>query len=479
MEKYMGNKAKFCNNIYQEIEKIINIKPNMTLFDAFCGTTNVGRFFKKKKFNIISNDINDLSFVLGKAYIDCCQMPVFEKLYSNEKFSIILNNIKQHSNFKNNIQKLIKENQNTTAKDFLNKNENSKLFEVLTYLTYYCDFSDYDDVKYNFFADNYCAGGKNSRYINLVYLKTLKNIQKKYAKTKIEETLESFFEYPFDEKYIQKAKKYLEELNDGVSVQKIKKMLDKKNLTGERLFFSLEHAKRLDNIFNTICYWKNNNLLNESEYYILLTSLIETVCIFSNTSATYQAFYKELRANTLQDFRLIIPAIDTTKIDSKIYKKDAFDLIAEIEADIIYLDPPYNWRQYDSNYHLLNSIAKFNDIKDKELFQSQIIGASGENRVQKLQYTSFNVRNTFKELLLKQLEKTKCKYIVLSYSDSSSNHEREQINDTIFEIENFFSNKSLFEFYKVVKIKSQNFESRKGNKKENINELLFIAKKSN
>lgn len=147
------------------------------------------------------------------------------------------------------------------------------------------------------------------------------------------------------------------------------------------------------------------------------------------------------------------------------------------KVDIIYLDPPYNWRQYDSNYHLLNTIAKFNEIKDKQLFQNQIVGASGENRVQKLKYTSFNTRSTFKDLLLCQLAKTKCKYVILSYSDSSSNHEKSKIYNTINEIESFFANKTLFKYFKTIKIKSQNFESRKGNKKEKINELLFIAEK--
>ena len=40
-------------------------------------------------------------------------------------------------------------------------------------------------------------------------------------------------------------------------------------------------------------------------------------------------------------------------------------MIKEIEGDILYLDPPYNTRQYGANYHLLNTIAKYDSFVPK------------------------------------------------------------------------------------------------------------------
>lgn len=474
MEKYMGNKSKFCSIIFDEINNYIKLNNDVTLFDPFTGTTNVSRYFKSKGVNIICNDINDLSFALAKAYIETLKMPNFKQLFGDESFKHRIATLKKNSDFKNKTEELIEENKNTTATEFLSKIKGTKYLDLMVFLTYYCDENDYD-ADFNFFQDNYCEGGKNSRYINLVYKKTLNNIQVKYKGTDIDYLIEEFFVYPFDENKIFELQKKLFKLNDIKEYNSVTRIIQKGNLVGERMFFSIEHAKRLDHILNAIMFWKTNRKLTTNEYYVLITSIIETVCIFSNTSATYQAFYKGYRANTLQKFRLIIPEIDETKIKSKIYKEDAYALIPKVNADVIYLDPPYNWRQYDSNYHLLNSIARLYEIDDKDGFFSELIGASGENRVRKLQYTSFNRRSTFEETLLEPLSQTKCKIIALSYSDSGSNHKRENIDSTLEAITKFFSNKDMFSDFKIIKVKSKNFESRKGNKKEHINELLFIA----
>ena len=50
---------------------------------------------------------------------------------------------------------------------------------------------------------------------------------------------------------------------------------------------------------------------------------------------------------------------------NKSYNEDCNNLIKKIEGDILYLDPPYNSRQYLPNYHLLETIAKYDDPKIK------------------------------------------------------------------------------------------------------------------
>lgn len=475
MEKYMGNKSKFCDVIYNEISKYIDLR-GRTFFDPFSGTTNVSRYFKKNGANIICNDINDFSFVLAKTYIENCEIPDFKRLYEkNDYFLSRLKELDEKDEIDLKINKLIKENKYTSNLEYTSKLYRRRYLEVLAYLTYFCDERDYSGIDYFLFQDNYCEGGKNSRYINLVYKKTLDNILERSNDLPSAKIINKFYKYPYKEKYLSDLTKQLIDEGRNEDSERVQIIIDKGNVVGERRFFSLSHAKRLDHILNTICYWRNNNYITDNEYYILITALIETVTIFSNTSATYQAFYKDYRANTLQDFRLIIPELDTTKIKSSVFQEDAYSLMTKIEADVMYLDPPYNWRQYDSNYHLLNTVARFNDIDDKTKFFKQIVGASGENRIQKLKYTSFNKRATFEKLLLNRIDNSKCKVVALSYSDSESNHKREGIDITLKQITDFFGDKTKFASYKVVKVDSRNFESRKGNKKESIHELLFIA----
>lgn len=487
MEKYMGNKSKLLDFIYDNVEKELNSNEERSIFDAFSGTTNVGKYFKKNNYDVVVNDINDFSYVLGKCYIDCKKIPLFNKLLnSNSYFS---NNFKKISNtktFLDNLVKLINENKNTVNNIFMINNKESDYFKILTYLAYYVTPADYDNLEDNnpidsidFLQKNYCEYGANTKYINLVYKKTIDNVLKQLSSIKNKKAvslIEKFYEYPFDLKYLSKSLMHIDENSE--EYKKVKYILSKDNIVGSRKFFSIEHAKKIDTIINTILFWNKMDLLEENEFYVLMTSVIETITIFSNTSATYQAFYKDYRANTLQPFRLIIPEIIEGSGRYNVLQGDICDVIGKVNSNILYLDPPYNWRQYDSNYHLLNTISKLNKINIYD-FEKNIVGASGENRTEKLKYTSFNKSSTFERQLFDIIRKSKSKIIVLSYSDSESNHKVKEINKTLNTITEFMKNDDIFvkESFKIIKYNRKNFESRKDNKKININELLFIVRK--
>ena len=83
MEKYMGNKSKICQKIFESTHSVVPRTGEITVFDPFSGTTNVSRYFKKQGANIVCNDINDLSYVLAKCYIECCHVPTFDGLFKN------------------------------------------------------------------------------------------------------------------------------------------------------------------------------------------------------------------------------------------------------------------------------------------------------------------------------------------------------------------------------------------------------------
>ncbi len=481
MEKYMGNKSKICKQIFEVTSKAISNSSDFTVFDPFAGTTNVSRYFKKNGINVICNDINDLSYVLAKCYIECCSIPTFNNLFENPDFSEKIHNAinSENINFDELITLLIQDNRNTTDSNFMDCIRESNYLKVLVYLTYIASEKDWNDdySPYYLIQKNYCEHGANSKYLNQVHKKTIVNLRKRFKDKSPQKLLiDKFLKYPHSTKHLTALSEMLSN-NDELETKYIIEDLLSKNLVGKRRFFSLEHGKRFDIILNLINYWRISNLINDIEFHILLTSVIESIAIFSNTSATYQAFYKDYRANTKQRFRLVIPEIDTTKIESEIYQEDVCSLIPSVKADVLYLDPPYNWRQYDSNYHLLNTVAKFHKITDWQDFEKGIVGASGENREKKLSYTSFNTKKDFEKLLFEIIDKSQCKTIVLSYSDSRSNHERDGIKTTLDVLNAFFSNKEIFQCYQLYRIQSVNFESRKGNKKNDINELLFVARK--
>ena len=94
--------------------------------------------------------------------------------------------------------------------------------------------------------------------------------------------------------------------------------------------------------------------------------------------------------------------------DHEVFNEDINKVARKIVGDILYLDPPYNQRQYATNYHLLETIAKYDNPK--------IHGRTGlrEYQNQKSLYCSrTQVKKTFKDLI----SKVKVKYIFLSYNN--------------------------------------------------------------
>lgn len=501
----MGNKSRILPNIYEAAK----IAPECcTIFDAFAGTTNVGQFFKEKGYKVISNDINATSRLLGKVYLCQNSVPTFDTLFSSKCHSITkLNEIIATTHFHEMKETFISLNHNTNNEDYLRANYNSNAFNLLVYLSFYANKEDYTDSSYkyvllapDFIWRNFCVKGTNSEYFNLVSQKSIIaqiDALKKYeAKNGIKKPttraiklLSEIYTPPFK---IKNLKTVIELLNSNTSelgddprirsvIQKLTSLSKRSNHIGNRMFFSEDHGRRIDTINNLTLLWRKDGLISNAEYNFIQCALIEAVALFSNTSATYQAFYKTYRANTLQEFRLVFPEIITSAYNHSVYCADTFDLISTLseEYDILYLDPPYNWRIYDSNYHLLNLLSDYYNIADEIIeYEQGIAGAAGENRTLIREYTNYNRRNSFEDLLFKLILSSKCKYVIISYSDSLSNHNKNSLS-SVQKIENFLKDKDIFVpgSYQKIEVESVNFESRKSQKKEDIHELLFVAQK--
>jgi adenine-specific DNA-methyltransferase len=127
----------------------------------------------------------------------------------------------------------------------------------------------------------------------------------------------------------------------------------------QRLYFSDENGMKCDAIRAKIENWKNENKISDDEYYFLVASLIESVDKCANTASVYGAFLKKLKKSALNGFVLKPAALVINDQNHEVHNDDINKLVCEIEGDILYLDPPYNQRQYATNYHLLETIAKY------------------------------------------------------------------------------------------------------------------------
>ncbi len=181
-----------------------------------------------------------------------------------------------------------------------------------------------------------------------------------------------------------------------------------KNREESRQYFSDENGMRCDAIRQKIENWKEQNLISDDEYYFLIATLVESIDKYANTASVYGAFLKKLK-KTAQNSLVLKPAeLIINDQDHEVFNDDINEIAEKVNGDILYLDPPYNHRQYATNYHLLETIAKYDNPK--------IHGKTGlrDYDEQKSFYCSrLQVKSAFKDLILK----AKAKYIFLSYNN--------------------------------------------------------------
>ena len=226
---------------------------------------------------------------------------------------------------------------------------------------------------------------------------------------------------------------------------------------GSRMYLSETNALKIDFIRNKINDWRGKYLIDESEYYYLLAVLTEAIPFVSNISGTYGAYNKFWDKRSLKDLFLKDIEIFDNKKENKAYNLDGNELVKQISGDILYIDPPYNKRQYSSNYHLLETVAKYDNPKLK--------GVTGlrENEI-KSDYCKKNaVLKSFEDLV----KNAKFKHIIMSYSTEGLMG--------LYDIETVL--RKYGTDYKKYEIDYRRFKSRKTSSKEKLIELIFYIRK--
>lgn len=141
-------------------------------------------------------------------------------------------------------------------------------------------------------------------------------------------------------------------------------------------------------------------------YFFLLASLLESADKVANTASVYGAYLKNLKKSAQKQMVLESADFEINENEHQVFNMDANVLIKQISGDILYLDPPYNSRQYGANYHLLNTIAEYKPFEPK--------GKTGLRQYKKSKYCSaVTVKEEFENLI----KEANFKYIFLSYNN--------------------------------------------------------------
>ncbi len=199
-------------------------------------------------------------------------------------------------------------------------------------------------------------------------------------------------------------------------------------------YFTEENARKIGAVREEI----DKIAESEDEKNILICSLIYAVDKVANTVGHYDAFRKKL--DMLQPIKLLVPDIDYSRnINNEVHREDANTLIRKISCDVLYIDPPYNSRQYSDAYHLLENLAEW---KKPEVAG---IGKKMDRSHIKSDYCLKSATSAFADLI----RNADCKHILLSYNNTGDSKDgrsnARMSDDEILQILNDKGDVEIFE----------------------------------
>lgn len=178
----------------------------------------------------------------------------------------------------------------------------------------------------------------------------------------------------------------------------------------ERKYFTNENAEIIDGIRTQIEEWYSLSKIDKNEHILLISMLIESVSLYSNIPGTYGAFNKQWDPRSLKKLQIDSGVVNNllSKYKHKTYNNDLRDIINDVECDILYLDPPYNGREYSMYYHVLETIS---------LYDNPILNNNKTGTKKTYKKSKWCNKKLCKQELEYMIKNTKAKCIIMSYNN--------------------------------------------------------------
>ncbi len=230
--------------------------------------------------------------------------------------------------------------------------------------------------------------------------------------------------------------------------------------TGGRMYVNDENALRIDFARNYVEDWKKEGILSDDEYFYLLACIVEGIPFVSNISGTYGAFHKTWEKRSYKKYELFRLNIISNGRNNRCFNMNGAQMLQEVSGDILYIDPPYNNRQYLPNYHVLETAAKYDYPQVRGVTAQRPYGNSRSNFCLKTKAVT-----AFEELLAI----AKFKHIILSYSTEGLM--------SCEEIERVMKKYGKSDTFQIYWIPYRRYKSREQGKKEQLKEMLVYIER--
>lgn len=417
IQRYLGNKNSIATPILKQVERFCN--RGETICDIFSGTLSMSMAFKAHGYNVISNDINLFSYHFANCYLKNNIIPDLDlELLGIDSYLYL-----------EEAERRLQAKQGECGFKFLDNEISYKKYRNIVIALLYLENITEEDIasKYmaHYFHETYTCEGGNS------YFKSIRGTE------------------------------------------------------GHRRFFTPENGERIDLIMNKIREWYHSQLLSDVLYSLLLSIICESVEKISNTQGTYHDFQRSsYDERALNPLILRLPAFDDVISTNNLHiigkGRDSMDFIMEVpHHKLIYIDPPYNFRQYTSYYFMLNLICSYCTIDNLEEYFSKVQFVRGQNMESDFNST-FCKSNLFIPSLTELIRKAPTEYVILSYYDGRNhiNKGDSRSDMGIASIKELFKS-DLFvkDSFELLAFERTNYQSFRGHCASKCKEFLFIAKK--
>ncbi|MEK9207175.1 MAG: DNA adenine methylase [Patescibacteria group bacterium] len=232
-----------------------------------------------------------------------------------------------------------------------------------------------------------------------------------------------------DEKYYQKI---LDELNSlkGYNGWFTNNYGGDENME-TKMPFQKKNTQKLDAIRDKI----EELNLNDIDKSIILTSLLFALDAVDSTLGHFSSYLSKWSKRSYNDLFLKLPNLKETVNNHRVIREDIFKVVENNYFDLAYFDPPYGSNnekmppsrvRYSSYYHIWTSVIKHDKPKlfgkvNRREDTRDTLSASIFEEFRKNEHGNFIAMEAIRNLI----QKTKARYILLSYSSGGRASKKE------------------------------------------------------
>jgi len=168
-------------------------------------------------------------------------------------------------------------------------------------------------------------------------------------------------------------------------------------------YFHPKNGARIEAMREAIDTWGLDGDLRS----VVLTALMEAADRVDSTVGVQMAYLKAWAPRAHNDLELRVPEV--LPGPGLATQLEALDAAKELSADLVYLDPPYNQHRYLANYHVWETLVRWD--------QPEVYGVACKRIDCKDYHSSFNSKREIHAAMRTVVEAAQARYLLVSFNN--------------------------------------------------------------